>query len=33
MMINILKKREYPKEINRLVIASVVFLMAITYYL
>ena len=33
MMMNILKKREYPKEINRLVIASVVFLMAITYYL
>ena len=33
MMINILKKREYPKKINRLVIASVIFLMSITYYL
>ena len=33
MMINILKKREYPKKINRLVIASIIFLMSITYYL
>ena len=32
-MINILKKREYPQKINKAVIAAIIFLFSITYYL